>query len=136
MEGIMQPEQELVSYRIQRAEQTLGEAQLAIEQCMLQLAENRIYYSIFYAVMALSLRYNFSTSKHSTLRGWFNQMFLKTKTIDLEFGKTYASAYEKRQKADYDDFITFTVEEATSDLENARKFVDHVKRMIDLASEE
>ena len=126
----MEHKEDLIRYRIQRAEKTLMEAKWAIEKNTLPLAENRIYYAIFYIVSALALKYEFSTSKHSTLRGWFNQMFLKTQTIELEFGKTYSTAFEKRQKADYDDFVTFTLEEVSSDLENAKKFVEQVKKMI------
>jgi len=96
----------------------------------LSLAENRIYYAIFYIVSALALKFDFSTSRHSTLRGWFNQMFLKTKTLDLNFGKTYSTAFEKRQKADYDDFVVFTLEEVSIDLDNAKQFVEQVKKMI------
>jgi uncharacterized protein (UPF0332 family) len=131
----MEHKEDLIKYRIQRAEKTLKEAKWAMEKKTLPLAENRIYYSIFYIVSALSLKFGFSTSKHSTLRGWFNQMFLKTNTIELEFGKTYSTAFEKRQKADYDDFVTFTPEEVSSDLENAKKFVKQVKKMIQEAPE-
>ncbi len=126
----MEHKDDLLRYRIQRAEQTLIEARWAIEKNTLPLAENRIYYGIFYIVSALSLKYDFSTSKHSTLRGWFNQMFLKTGQIDLRFGKTYATAFEKRQKADYDDFVSFTAEEAAVDLENAEKFIEQIKKII------
>lgn len=126
----MEHKEDLVQYRIQRAEKTLQEAKWAIETSTLPLAENRIYYAIFYIVSALALKFDFSTSKHSTLRGWFNQMFLKTRAINFEFGKTYSTAFEKRQKADYDDFVTFTPEEVSSDLENAKRFVEQVKKMI------
>jgi uncharacterized protein (UPF0332 family) len=126
----MEHKEDLIKYRVKRAEQTLKEAKWAMEKNTLPLAENRIYYSIFYIVSALALKFDFSTSKHSTLRGWFNQMFLKTKAIELDFGKTYSTAFEKRQKADYDDFVTFTPEEVSSDLENAKKFVEQVKKMI------
>ncbi|MCP5109005.1 MAG: HEPN domain-containing protein [bacterium] len=126
----MEHKEDLIQYRIQRAEKTLREAEWAIEKNTLPLAENRIYYAIFYIVSALALKFDFSTSKHSTLRGWFNQMFLKTQAIELEFGKTYSTAFEKRQKADYDDFVTFTPAEVSNDLENAKKFVEQVKTMI------
>ena len=119
----MEHKEDLIKYRIQRAEKTLKEAKWAMEKGTLPLVENRIYYSIFYIVSALALKFDFSTSKHSTLRGWFNQMFLKTSVIELDFGKTYSTAFEKRQKADYDDFVTFTPDEVSSDLENAKKFV-------------
>jgi uncharacterized protein (UPF0332 family) len=132
----MEHKEGLIKYRIKRAGQTLKEAKWAIDKNTLQLAENRIYYSIFYIVSALALKFDFTTSKHSTLRGWFNQMFLKPNTIDLEFGKTYSTAFEKRQKADYDDFVTFTPEEVSTDLQNAKKFVQQIKKMILENSEE
>jgi uncharacterized protein (UPF0332 family) len=132
----MEHKEDLIKYRIQRCEQTLKEAKWAMDKNTLPLAENRIYYAIFYIVSALALKFDFSTSKHSTLRGWFNQMFLKTKAIDLDFGKTYSTAFEKRQKADYDDFVTFTTEEVSSDLRNAKKFVKQVKRMIQEATKD
>ena len=112
----MEHKEDLVQYRTQRAEKTLLEAKWAIDNDTLALAENRIYYAIFYIVSALALKFNFSTSKHSTLRGWFNQMFLKNRVIDIEFGKTYSTAFEKRQKADYDDFVAFTSEEVATTL--------------------
>jgi hypothetical protein len=94
----MEYKEDLIKHRIQRAEQTLNEAKWAMEKNTLPLAENRIYYAIFYIVSALALKFDFSTSRHGTLRGWFNQMFLKTKAIEISFGKTYSTAFEKRQK--------------------------------------
>lgn len=121
---------DLINYRIKRAGETLEEAELALNNNKLSLAENRAYYAIFYIVSVLSLKHNFSTSKHSPLKGWFNQTFVKTKKIEVKFGKTYAKAYEKRQKADYDDFVIFHREEVKLDIENAAKFVLEVKQFI------
>jgi len=42
------------------------------------LAVNRIYYGLFYIITALSLKYEFSTSKHQQLIGWFNKTFIKS----------------------------------------------------------
>lgn len=126
----MEHKEDLIQYRIMRAEDTLDEAELSIINNKLPLAENRIYYSIFYAVTALALKYNFSTSKHSTLKGWFNQAMVKTKKIDVSFGKAYARAFEKRQKADYDDYVTFSLEEVKPDLDKARRFVERIKTLI------
>jgi len=126
----MEYKDDLIRYRINKSEGTIEEAELAIENNKLSLAENRIYYSIFYIVSALALKYDFSTSKHSTLMGWFNQGMVKTEKIDISFGKTYARAFEKRKKADYDDYITFSSEEVKLDLENAKKFVNRIKSFI------
>jgi len=79
----MEYKDDLIRYRINKSEGTIEEAELAIENNKLSLAENRIYYSIFYIVSALALKYDFSTSKHSTLMGWFNQGMVKTEKIDI-----------------------------------------------------
>ncbi|MGD2087125.1 MAG: HEPN domain-containing protein [Candidatus Aminicenantes bacterium] len=126
----MEFKEDLIKYRIGRSENTIEEAELAIKNNKLPLAENRIYYSIFYIVSALALKYDFSTSKHSTLMGWFNQALVKTEKIDVSFGKTYSRAFEKRRKADYDDYVTFNPEEVNLDLENAKKFVKRIKKYI------
>jgi len=126
----MEHKEDLIRYRIEKAEGTIEEAELALKNDKFSLSENRIYYSIFYIVSALALRYDFSTSKHKTLKGWFNQAMVKTEKIDVSFGKTYAKAFEKRQKADYDDYVTFNLEEVKLDLEKAKKFVIRIKKFI------
>jgi len=42
----------LISYRMQRAEESLRAAVIMYEKDMLSFAMNRIYYSMFYAVQA------------------------------------------------------------------------------------
>lgn len=68
---------DLIKYRINRAEETLDEVNLAIENGRLHLAANRIYYAAFYIVSALALKRGFKTSKHSQLLSWFNKEFVK-----------------------------------------------------------
>lgn len=53
---------------------------------MLSTALNRLYYAIFYAVAALAQKFNFITSKHSQLLGWFNREFIKTGKLILCMG--------------------------------------------------
>ena len=41
---------DLIKYRIERSKETAEEAEIAINHNKLKLAENRIYYAIFYMV--------------------------------------------------------------------------------------
>ena len=68
----------LIKHRMDRANETLSEAKMAIENESYLLAANRVYYSAFYAVSALAIKNDFATSKHNQLLGWFNQNFIKT----------------------------------------------------------
>lgn len=54
----------LIRYRIERAKETIKEAEDDISKNFLHSAENRIYYAIFYSVLALAIKNDFSTSKH------------------------------------------------------------------------
>ena len=51
----------LIEYMIEKAKDTIKAAKLLVDNNLLSHAENRIYYSIFYIVSALALKYDFST---------------------------------------------------------------------------
>ncbi|MCP4103270.1 MAG: HEPN domain-containing protein, partial [Lentisphaerae bacterium] len=108
----------LIDYRIQRARETVQEAEMSLNHNRFNLAENRIYYSMFYMVQALAAKHDFSTSKHAQLLGWFNKTFVRTGQIDPALGKFYHSGFEKRQEGDYQDFLTFSKDEVENDLAN------------------
>lgn len=117
---------DLINYRIEKAKLCYKEIDTCLDNNLLHLAENRIYYSLFYSISALGLLKNFSTSKHKQLQGWFNREFIKTKIFPLEFAKIYAISFERRQKGDYDDFVTFEKDEVINDYNNLKKMNNKV----------
>ncbi|MGE5399600.1 MAG: HEPN domain-containing protein [Ignavibacteriales bacterium] len=74
----------------------------------LSTAMNSIYYAGFYIVSALAALDNFSTAKHKQLIGYFNKEYINSGRIDPEIGKILRTAYDRRQAADYHDFVTLT----------------------------
>lgn len=68
-----QEKRDLIRYRIEQGYETIEEVHQLIEIGLLKIAINRIYYGIFYALSALALKYNFQSSKHIQLIGWFNR---------------------------------------------------------------
>jgi len=120
----------LIKYRINRAEETLDEVKLAIENNRLHLAANRIYYSVFYIVSALALKKGFKTSKHSQLLSWFNKEFVKKELIDKNLGKFYLDAYEMRQEGDYDDLVSFELKYIEDKFVLAKEFIKRIKEII------
>jgi len=79
--------QDLVEYRMQRAKETIEEAELLNENNFWHAAINRIYYASFYAVSALLLNNQIDAQTHSGVRQMFGLHFIKTGKIDKEFGK-------------------------------------------------
>jgi uncharacterized protein (UPF0332 family) len=88
----------LVNFRIERAKDTLRDAKVMFEKASLFSTVNRIYYSIFYGVIALLLTKGLSSSKHSGVRSIFNREFVKKGLVGKEFGEFYNKMFEFRQK--------------------------------------
>jgi len=120
----------LIQYRLQRANETIKESEDDISKNYLHSAENRIYYAIFYSVMALALKHDFATSKHKNLMGWFNKNFIKTGIIEKEYGDIYREALENRIEGDYEDLKTFSIGEVNLDYSNMIKFVKRIEELI------
>ncbi len=121
----------LVSYRLERARESLAEARLLLEQGHTNTFVNRLYYACFYAVSALLLARDLSSAKHSGLRSFFHQNFVKTGAISAELGKTYDKLYDNRQKGDYADLVKFEKDEVLGWLKEAEDFVATVERLLE-----
>ena len=127
---MQQTKLDLLKYRIERAKQTVDEVKLAFDNNKFNLAENRIYYAIFYIVNALAVLSDFSTSKHITLKGWFNKEFIFRKKLGKELYQIYNNAFGKRQESDYDDFVEFSKDEVKKDFDKMKKFLKALEEFI------
>lgn len=107
MESMHDNQNELVKYRIEQAKEAIKEVNILIEKNLLTLAINRIYYGMFYMLLALALKKGFKTSKHNQLIGWFNKEFVKTGIINQKFGKIINKGFEDRTDGDYGIFVQF-----------------------------
>ena len=72
----------LINYRLQRCDETIKDAQIAVDNNRLHNAENRIYYAIFYVVSTLAIKYNthFSLIQITNL-SYCNSIHFKMKII-------------------------------------------------------
>ena len=114
---------ELIKYRIDLAKDTENDVSLLIEHDRLRAAINRIYYGMFYALMALGLKYEFETSKHQQLLGWFNKNFIHEGLIDAQYGRSINKAYNRRTKGDYDSYIEFETATVLEMFEEMKAFI-------------
>ena len=120
----------LIQYRLDQAKQT-DEVSKLIEMDLLNVAVNRIYYGIFYCLTALALKYGFTSSKHGQLIGWFNQTFIKTRQIEIQYGRILRDAYKNRSEGDYAPFISFT----KMDVQDMQKdMIDFINRIYSFLS--
>jgi len=121
---------DLINYRLQQVDEAIEDAELLIENKRLRAALNRIYYGMFYSLLALGLAEGFESSKHSQLLGWFNKNFVYAGKIDERFGKIVTKAYNRRTKSDYDSYITYDNEEVVQMFNEMKEFIAEVKNQV------
>ena len=122
--------EDIIKYRRERAKETLQEAKIMLENNKLIAAVSRIYYAVFYEVLALLLTRGLSSSKHTGVRSMFNKEFIKTGIVSEQNGDFYNRVFEFRQRADYEDFVEFEREKVKSWFDSAKEFIDSIERVI------
>ena len=122
----------LIQYRIEEAEETIEDVRLLIENDRLRAAVNRIYYGMFYSLLALGLAYEFETSKHPQLIGWFNKNFIHDKKIEPEYGKMINKAYNRRTKGDYDVYVDFDKDIVIEMFDEMKDFIYRIKKYLEI----
>jgi uncharacterized protein (UPF0332 family) len=123
-------ERALIEYRMERARETLDEAKIMFDAGRINAYVNRLYYACFYAVSAMLLTRNFSTSKHGYLRSLMHREFVKTGLISRDMGDHFDMLFDNRLKGDYADFIRFKAEDVAGWLEQTQEFVRHIEGLI------
>ena len=121
---------DLIKYRLTEAKDTQTDVELLIAHDRLRAAVNRAYYSMFYSLMALGLKYEFETSKHAQLIGWFNKKFIHEGLIDPKFNKIIAKAFNRRTKGDYDSYIEFDRDTVLEMCEEMKEFNLEIERLV------
>jgi uncharacterized protein (UPF0332 family) len=120
----------LVTYRLERARESLEEARILLDRGYGNTFVNRLYYACFYAVSALLLTKGLSSAKHSGIRSLFHQNIVKSGLVDLESGQLYDKLFDNRQKSDYADLVRFDLDEVSDWYDEARRFVDAVEDIV------
>jgi len=118
----------LIKRAFEKADESIQSAESSIKDGFLSTAQNRIYYAIFYSVIALGYFYEFTSSKHSQYLSWFNKKFIYTdKVFDEKLFKIYKESYESRQKSDYEFTWKPDKEDVINDLGDSKFFIDQIK---------
>jgi uncharacterized protein (UPF0332 family) len=99
-----------IKYRYHRAEESFEEALILAENKRWNSVINRLYYSCFYAVIALLLKYDIEAQSHDGVRTQFGLHFVKSGKIDKKFGKLFTKLFDYRQKGDYGDLYDYDEE--------------------------
>ena len=91
---------------------------------------NRLYYAMFYTVLALLQEKEMGTSKHSGAIALFDREYVKTGLFPKEMSKALHRAFELRQKGDYLEEAEVAAEDIAEIRPAAERFVEGAEAML------
>ena len=124
-------EDQLIQHRRQKAMETLEDARLLFEKKRLHSCVSRIYYACFYEVTALMIKDNYKSSKHTGVKAFFMQQYIKTKKVPAPWGEYYIEIFKYRHDADYRDFIKFEDSQVAEWLEKTKELIKILEKFFE-----
>lgn len=118
----------LVLYRLQRAEETFQEAIDMLECGHYNAAINRLYYACYYAVLALLIKNNIQAHTHNGVKQMFGMHFIMTEKLSRKYNIIYSDLFDKRHSGDYDDFLYYDKETVEKLLPETKEFIQIIKQ--------
>ncbi len=119
---------ELIKYRLKEAEDSIKEAEVLLREGMsMRAVMYRLYYAMFYTVLALLQEKELGTSKHSGAISMFDREFIKTGIFEKDMSKTLHRAFELRQKGDYMEQAEVTKDDVDEMIPKTKDFANKIK---------
>lgn len=120
--------EDYINYRFHRAEESFEEALILAKEERWNAVINRLYYTCFYAVIALLIKHNIATQTHDGARTQFGLFFVKTGIINKESGKFFSKLFDYRQKGDYGDLFDYDEELTMPLIDKVKEFLIEIKK--------
>lgn len=114
---------DLSKHRFESAGEDLESARVLLKNRKFKASVNRSYYAIFHALRSVTALDQFDSRKHSGIIAYFNREYVKNGTFHKNISKLIDTTFRLREKADYQDFIIISKEQAQEQLEKAEKVV-------------
>jgi uncharacterized protein (UPF0332 family) len=121
---------DLIQYRLDKARTTFEEAKSLAKNGFWNGVVNRLYYSCFYAVIALLAKHEISTTTHNGVRTEFFRLYIKSGILDKDLSSLYSNLMGKRQESDYGDFQSFTEDEIAPLISDTESFINKINEII------
>ena len=109
---------------LQRSKAALEAARRDLDAGAGELAADRAYYTMFYAVRAVLSTRGLDYSSHGATHAGFGKEFAKTRELDPKYHRWLIDAFDERQKAIYGVHAEVPVERARELIDQAEEFLE------------
>lgn len=119
-----------IKHRIKRARETYKDAEVLYEMGSINSSVNRLYYSAFYATIALLLNKNIEVKSHKGVKQKLGEEFVLKGLISKDLAKTYGILSDYRHKGDYDDLFQFDRRIVKELLDSVKEYIDRIEDLL------
>jgi uncharacterized protein (UPF0332 family) len=120
---------QVVKYRLEKANNTLSDAEKVIGMGMWATGANRLYYAAYYAVSALLIANGCLAKTHEGIIRLFNQHFVMNGIVDRELGRQYNILFTMRLTGDYGDCFDLQEKDVAPMVEPAQRLIETVSQL-------
>jgi uncharacterized protein (UPF0332 family) len=120
----------LIKVRLERAREDLDTAEELLSLNRYRASVNRAYYALFGITTALLLTKKVERSKHTGVEAAFNQYFIKSGIIEIEFGKIFDFIRKKREESDYASKAMIDKTTASNIVKDAKRFMERIEKYL------
>ena len=121
---------EFALYRLDRAKQEQATAELLYKENKLLAANNRAYYSIFYAIRAVLSMEKIDFKRHKDVLAYFNKNYVKTEIFPRQIGRKIVLASKVREDSDYDEEYEPSAETTFLQIQTAKELIELVEKFL------
>lgn len=121
---------EFALYRLERAKEEYETAELLYKENKLLAANNRAYYSIFYAIRAVLAIEKIDFKRHKDVLAYFNQNYVKTEIFPRQMGRRIIMASKLREDSDYDEKYEPSFEATVLQIDTAKELIELVEKYL------
>lgn len=121
---------EFALYRLDRAKQEQATAELLYKENKLLAANNRAYYSIFYAIRAVLAMEKTDFKRHKDVLAYFNKNYVKAEIFPRQIGRKVVLASKVREDSDYDEEYEPSAETTFLQIQTAKELIELVEKYL------
>lgn len=122
---------EFALYRLERAKEEYETANLLYKENKLLAANNRAYYSIFYAIRAVLAIEKVDFKRHKDVLAYFNKNYVKTEIFPRQMGRRIIMASKVREDSDYDEKYEPSSEATFLQIETSKELIELVEKYLE-----
>lgn len=120
----------LSNHRLETSSEKVKASGILLQNGMYKDSIGRSYYAIFSATRALLALDCVDFSKHAGVIAYFQKNYVKEGLFEKKYSKIIQTAFQIRNRSDYDDYFIVSKDEAQEQLNFAQDFLEAVKKYI------